>query len=582
MSFYSDSSLVVIPSGYKTSKVYSAVPTDGTGDLTFTRSNDTATRVNSAGLIEKVRTNLILQSNTFSTTWAGSGSSVTGGQSGYDGTSNAWLLTRTGASGFLSQNLVQSTPGVVSVYAKANANSWFRIRVSPAASSSAFYNLSNGTLGTVTSGQTATITSIGNGWYRCTLTYPPTSSDVRLYVADADGDISGSSGSVFIQSAQWELGDIATPYIPTTTAAVSVGPVANVPRLDYLNSSCPRLLLEPSRTNIFPKSESSDTWSFTNMTRTGNHGIAPDGYQSADLLAPTTSGAVIFTSDSTTSSLTIGQPFVCSFFIKLNQSFNSNSGQNIIDIRLAGAAIWTRPTVRVNLVTGSVTAIQNASYLSSTNYGNGWFRITFGGIPTDTSAITQLQIPTGTTMDGGSFYIWGLQGEANATYATSYIPTLGAAVTRGADSCSKTGISSLIGQTEGTLYAEANIRADKDSVRALQASDGTVNNRIQLAFIGNNFSPAIVTGGVVQAGITVPFTAGNNKFAIAYANNDVVAYLNGVQVLVDNSATIPTCSVLDVGQSLTADTNTLGDPISQALVFKTRLTNAQLAELTTL
>ena len=65
-SFYEDASLVMIPSGYKTSKVYSAKPTDGAGDLTFTRSNDTATRVNSAGLIEKVRTNLILQSNSFS------------------------------------------------------------------------------------------------------------------------------------------------------------------------------------------------------------------------------------------------------------------------------------------------------------------------------------------------------------------------------------------------------------------------------------------------------------------------------------------------------------------------------------
>jgi hypothetical protein len=44
-SFYEDASLVMIPSGYKTSKVYSAKPTDGAGDLVFTRSNDTATRV---------------------------------------------------------------------------------------------------------------------------------------------------------------------------------------------------------------------------------------------------------------------------------------------------------------------------------------------------------------------------------------------------------------------------------------------------------------------------------------------------------------------------------------------------------
>ncbi len=65
MSFYSDASLVMIPSGYKTSKVYSAVPTDGSGDLSFSRSNDTATRVGPDGLIEKVRTNLVLQSQTF-------------------------------------------------------------------------------------------------------------------------------------------------------------------------------------------------------------------------------------------------------------------------------------------------------------------------------------------------------------------------------------------------------------------------------------------------------------------------------------------------------------------------------------
>jgi hypothetical protein len=57
MSFFSEASLAMIPSGYKTSKVYSAIPTSGDGDLTFSRSNDTATRVGPDGLIEKVRTN---------------------------------------------------------------------------------------------------------------------------------------------------------------------------------------------------------------------------------------------------------------------------------------------------------------------------------------------------------------------------------------------------------------------------------------------------------------------------------------------------------------------------------------------
>ena len=44
-------SLALIPSGYKASKVYSVLPTDGVGDFDFTRSGN-ATRVNSDGLIE--------------------------------------------------------------------------------------------------------------------------------------------------------------------------------------------------------------------------------------------------------------------------------------------------------------------------------------------------------------------------------------------------------------------------------------------------------------------------------------------------------------------------------------------------
>ena len=50
-------SLALIPSGYKASKVYSVLPTDGTGDFTFTRSGN-ATRINSEGLIELVTTNV--------------------------------------------------------------------------------------------------------------------------------------------------------------------------------------------------------------------------------------------------------------------------------------------------------------------------------------------------------------------------------------------------------------------------------------------------------------------------------------------------------------------------------------------
>jgi hypothetical protein len=57
MNLLDTASLVVTPNGYKASKLYSIVPSDGTGDMTFARTGDTATRVNSSGLIESVTAN---------------------------------------------------------------------------------------------------------------------------------------------------------------------------------------------------------------------------------------------------------------------------------------------------------------------------------------------------------------------------------------------------------------------------------------------------------------------------------------------------------------------------------------------
>ena len=147
---FNKASLVLVPSGYKAGKVYSEVPTDGDGDLSLTRSNDTATRVNSAGLIEKVRTNLLLQSNSFDTTWATSDSSVTSGQAGYDGTNNAWTLqsTSTNASSVV-QSPTSSGVHTLSVYAKAGTVNFIRLSVFGATSYSAYFNVSDWSVGVI-------------------------------------------------------------------------------------------------------------------------------------------------------------------------------------------------------------------------------------------------------------------------------------------------------------------------------------------------------------------------------------------------------------------------------------------------
>jgi hypothetical protein len=71
-------SLVMIPSGYKEDVVYSQIPLDGSGDLSFTRSSN-GTRVNSAGLVEVVSWNLFEYSQSFTNgVWVGVNASYSG------------------------------------------------------------------------------------------------------------------------------------------------------------------------------------------------------------------------------------------------------------------------------------------------------------------------------------------------------------------------------------------------------------------------------------------------------------------------------------------------------------------------
>lgn len=561
MSYFDEASLVMIPSGYKTSKVYSVLPTDGSGDLTFSRSNDTATRVNSDGLIEKVRTNLILQSNTFSTTWLFSGTgTVTQGAADPFGGTTAWTFAKTAANAFLYQGTAGITGSVTfSVYAKAGTVDQLWLNHDQSGSFSSYFDL---TLGTAISaaGCVATIVSVGGGWYRCSIAgTSATPNNLRIYPASG-GSIAGTTGNILIYGAQGETGDIATDYIATTSAAVSVGPVANLPRLDYLDSSCPRLLLEPQRTNLVTYSEQFANWNNAGGTTTANTAISPSGYQDADTLT----GARFQSSFAS-------NQYTASCFAK------KVDGDNKLVLRLD---VPTLKFAQFDLATGSVDSVSADYTATITPYGNGWYRCT---ITTPASTSISNYVIVSASGGASSTYVWGAQLEAGA-YATSYIPTLGASVTRGADYASKTGISSLIGQTEGTLFVEVNQFGGQENSPYLLASDGTFDNRIQISSGGsgteNSFTFYINVGGVNTVLYLSPTAyTGVHKLAIAYKLNDVVGYIDGVQVLNDTSSTIPATTTLEIGRS---PSNPVNAGINQALLFKTRLSNADLATLTSL
>ena len=167
MSLFDDASLVMIPSAYKDGKLYSIKPTDGSGDFTFTRgSNLAATRVDVNGLIEKGRENLVLQSNQFDTTWGTNNASITSGQIGYDGSSDAWLLSKTDSNALISQSVSKSGVQTYSIYAKAGTLSWCRFLITATTGNqSRYFDLSTGTKGGSGYGTEidSTITSVGSG-----------------------------------------------------------------------------------------------------------------------------------------------------------------------------------------------------------------------------------------------------------------------------------------------------------------------------------------------------------------------------------------------------------------------------------
>jgi hypothetical protein len=188
------------------------------------------------------------------------------------------------------------------------------------------------------------------------------------------------------------------------------------------------------------------------------------------------------------------------------------------------------------------------------------------------------------TVSGDTCYIFGAQLEVGSV-ATSYIPTTAAAVTRNADVVTLSGaVSGCIGQTEGTMYAEVDIRnltdgriltLFKTSAQYILLSKST--NRLGGAIIDTTSSPTTVVNLQTASG---SLTSGIYKLALAYKQNDFAFYVNGTQVGTSNSGNvIGDYSLIRIGNF---DTSLFfNDRIRAAALYTTRLTNAELAALTT-
>jgi hypothetical protein len=494
MSIYDKASLVLIPSGTKTSKVYSQKPVNGDGDFTFSRST-AATRVNADGNIEKETQNLALQSNSFNTSpWSlQSSASLTSGQSGYDGTNNAWLLSKAANYSRVEQNIVASGVWTFSCYAKAGTLDWISFENSGIASDTTYFDLSNGTLGSLGYGCIdSAIEDIGSGWYRCSVTISGTSSVMRIQPSISNGVVVGGSGNVYIQDAQLEQGLVARDYIETTTAAVEGGITDNVPRLDYTDSSCPALLLEPQRTNLMVQSEGFSTSDWTdnktsNTNVTANAAISPEGVQNAtEIDFTTTGGAEILDKFTNVASST----HIASCWFK-----NGTIGQ--IFFELVGGTPDILAQATINLSTGVLTDQVGSFTPTIEDYGNGWYRVAIGDLGNASIASPSFKIKQSGS-NTGTFYVWGAQVEAGS-YATSYIPTYGTSVTRNSDSLTLLSMSNNItsGISAASLFVnyEYTLNSLNDAFCFGQNNNFYPAGRGYIYSTGNGFADSFGGGG---------------------------------------------------------------------------------------
>ena len=367
--------------------------------------------------------NLVLSSEEFdSGSWLKLDTTITANAAiAPDGTLTADIITEGSALTAVTYQyltLVAQKTYTSSIYLKRGNHDWVRFAIAETSTGNlaiVWVNLATGVLGnseirgTGITNLGSTITNVGSGWYRVTLTTKLTNPSATYTVssAAANGSLIDLSNATRYQwGAQVHQGSIVQDYSRTVAS--------------------PRI----GSQNMLLRSEEMDnaSWVKADTTITANAVVSPDGTTTADLLTEGTAGTAQIYQSTT---VVAQKAYTASLYLKYGN-------HDWVKIQFYEANRSNQARVWVNLTTGALgtsdatgTGVVNLG-TTITNIGNGWYRVTISATFTNPSAALYVTSATAnnsiTRVNNGTRYQWGAQvnqGSVAAAYQKTTTLTTG-------------------------------------------------------------------------------------------------------------------------------------------------------------